>query len=348
MVSPHSCCLPGYVFRLVRLFITLSVLLSLFTGCASLQEGEAPAVIKQGAHSGGSAIAISQSGDLVASGGWEGTLRLWRLPEGDQVRHWLAHGDSVNGIAFVDDDRQVVSAGYDGVLSRRSVNGALLQQTTTPAPVTHMVADTAAGQLLTGHSDGSVRLWQLGDFGLLQSYPAHRGPVRAVAIAPGGMRYASSSADGSVAILTADGEVQQLEAPPADAWTLAFSPEGDELTGGSWFRLFRWQLDDGSLTTIPTEHLGIIKAIEYIDGGRELATISRQTDSAVYFLDAQSGAVKRRFQRHDLCGGDIAVSADGRYLATTSDDASVRFWVLKGGGEGRQYNRSRLQGAPTH
>jgi WD40 repeat protein len=313
--------------------MALSVLPGLLAGCASLQEGEAPSVIKQRAHSGGSAIAISQSGDLAASGGWEGTLRLWRLPEGSEVRHWQAHADSVNGIAFVDDDRQVVSAGYDGVLARRSVNGALLQQTTTPAPVTHMVADTATDQLLTGHSDGSVRLWQLGDFELLRSYPAHRGQVRAVAIAPGGARFASSSADGSVAILTAGGEVQQLEAPPADAWTLAFSPEGDELTGGSWFRLYRWQLDDGSLKTIPTEHLGIIKAIEYIDGGRELATISRQTDSAVYFLDAQSGEVKRRFQRHDLCGGDITVSADGRYLATTSDDASVRFWLLEGDSE---------------
>ena len=108
------------------------------------------------------------------------------------------------------------------------------------------------------------------------------------------------------------------------------------------------QIDPGVLLYLLIKHLGIIKALEYIDDGRELATISRQTDSAVYFLDAKSGEVKRRFQRHDLCGGDIAVSADGRYLATTSDDASVRFWVLEGDAGEKQYNRSRLQGAPTH
>ena len=348
MGALHTTRLPGYALRLVRLIVVLSVLLGQLTGCASLQQGEPPAVIQQRAHSGGSAIAISQSGDLVASGGWEGTLRLWRLPEGSEVRHWRAHSDSINGVVFSNDDRQVVSAGYDGVLARRSINGSLLQQITVPVPVTHMVADTATDQLLTGHSDGSVRLWRLGDFSLLRDYSVHRGPVKAVAIAPGGVRFASSSADGGVATWTAGDEIQMLERPPADAWTLAFSPQGDELTGGSWFRLYRWRLDDGSLTTIPTEHLGIIKAIEYIDDGRELATISRQTDSAVYFLDAQSGEVKRRFQRHDLCGGDIAVSADGRYLATTSDDASVRFWVLEGDAGEKQYNRSRLQGAPTH
>ncbi len=50
-------------------------------------------------------------------------------------------------------------------------------------------------------------------------------------------------------------------------------------------------LDDGRLTTIATEHRGIIKSIEYINDGNELATISRQTDSSVYFLNAESGEV---------------------------------------------------------
>jgi WD40 repeat protein len=176
-------------------------------------------------------------------------------------------------------------------------------------------------------------VWQATDFTLLQAQQLHRGAVRAVAIAPAAARYASSSTDGTVMLWSESGAVRQLDTPPADAWTLAFSPDGHILSGGSWFRLYQWELDGGKLTTIATEHLGIIKSIEYIDDGRALATISRQTDSAVYFLDAGSGAVRRRFQRHDLCGADVTVSTDGRYLATTSDDASVRLWLLEKGGE---------------
>jgi WD40 repeat protein len=48
----------------------------------------------------------------------------------------------------------------------------------------------------------------------------------------------------------------------------------------------------------------------------------------VYFLDPMDGRVLRRFHRHDLCGGWIALSPDHKYLATTSDDASVRIWWL--------------------
>ena len=84
---------------------------------------------------------------------------------------------------------------------------------------------------------------------------------------------------------------------------------------------------------MPTRHRGIIRSIGYLPGSNLLASISRQTDSAVYLLDPESGAVVRRFQQHDLCGASIALSPDGHYLATTSDDASVRIWDLAGGGD---------------
>jgi len=317
----------------VSLVLVLVVQLVLLTACATLHPEEAPAVVKERAHSGGSVVAFSQSGDLLASGGWEGTVRLWQLPQGREVRHWLAHSDSVNGIAFLESDREIVTAGYDGLLTRRAIDGQLLGQVRTPSPVTHMVADIKTDRLLTGHVDGSVRLWKAADFSLLKEQRLHQGAVKAVAIDSGTARYASSSADGTVVLWSEDAMPRQLETPPADAWTLAFSPDGETLSGGSWFRLYRWDLEDGTLTTITTEHRGIIKSIEYINDGNELATISRQTDSSVYFLDAESGEVRRRFQRHDLCGGDIAVSPGGRYLATTSDDASVRFWLLESDSE---------------
>ena len=160
-------------------------LVLLLAACSSLQPEESPLVIKDKAHSGGSVVVFSQSGDRVASGGWEGTVRLWQLPEGREIRHWPAHSDSVNGIAFLDADRQIITAGYDGLLARRAVDGGLLQQIVTPSAITHMVADPATDRLVTGHSDGWVRLWKAADFTLLKEQQLHKGAIKAVAIAPG-------------------------------------------------------------------------------------------------------------------------------------------------------------------
>ena len=316
-------------YFLKTLVVCTFVLLS--SACALQPPGEPPAVIHEGVHNGGSVVSFSDDGDLLASGGWEGTVRLWRMPEGSQLRHWRDHGDSVNGIAFVGGDGQVITAGYDGLLVRRSVNGTLLETVDTGSSITHMVADSRIDRVLTGHADGVVRIWRVSDFQLLQETSLHRGAVKAVAIEDRAARFASSGADGRVFVWNESGEVRELQVPPVDAWTLAFSPDGRWLSGGGWFRLFRWNLQDGTLAVLSTPHHGIIKSVKYLAAGDALATISRQTDSSVYFLDPASGALQRSFQQHDLCGGDISVSPDGRYLATTSDDASVRIWTLNPG-----------------
>jgi WD40 repeat protein len=314
--------------RTLRVGLLLCTAL-LMHACAGGPVAEPPAVIHENAHSGGSVVSFSKDGNLLASGGWEGTVRLWRMPDGTQLRHWRDHRGSVNGIAFTSDDGQVITAGYDGLLVRRAVNGARLASVATGSPVTHMVADSPSDRVLTGHADGVVRTWRVSDFKLLQERELHRGAVMAVAIDGRTGSFASSGTDGRVFVWHEIGDVRALQDPPVDAWTLAFSPDGQWLSGGGWFRLYRWNLQDASLAVFSTPHHGIIKSVEYLAAGDVLATISRQTDSSVYFLDPASGAALRRFQQHDLCGGDISVSPDGRYLATTSDDASVRVWLLQ-------------------
>ncbi len=308
-------------------FAVIAVVLIL-PACTLRQPAEPPSMVHENVHSGGSVVAFSESGDVLASGGWEGGVRLWQTPDGPRLVRWQAHEDSVNGIGFAANDQVIVTAGYDGVLAAWDSGGNPVRRQQTPSPVTHMVLSTAAGRVLTGHVDGAVRVWRLADFHLLQARELHRGAVRAVAIDPAALRYASSGTDGTVQVFDESGPARQLAAPPVDAWTLVFSPDGRSLYGGGWFRLLRWRVSDGALDVLPTRHHGIIRDMQFLGDGSSLATISRQTDSSVYFLDPHTGEVTRAFQRHALCGASVAVSGDGRYLGTTSDDASVRIWDL--------------------
>ncbi len=301
---------------------------SLLTGCVAPGPQQPPDIRVDDAHLGGSIVAFNDSETLLASGGWEGDIRLYSLPGGNAAGGWHAHSDSVNGLKFLRSG-QLVSAGYDGFLARWNDKGTKLQKVETPAPITHMVASETLNRIVTGHDDGTVRLWRLTDFTLLATHHDHTSAVRAVALDATTGRIASSSSDGSVVVWRPDHSSRRFVRPPTDAWSLVFDPHGHYLYGGGWFDLFRWKVADGSLTVMPTEHRGIIKSLDFNADGTKLASISRQTDDAVYFLDPGTGKVVRRFQPHDLCGAYIRLSDEGHYLATTSDDASVRVWHLQ-------------------
>lgn len=129
-------------------------------------------------------------------------------------------------------------------------------------------------------------------------------------------------------LVSADGVLVSLPLPPTVARTLVFSADGGELYGAGWFKLFRWEIAARRLTVLPTEHRGVINAL-FLQPNGSLASISRQTDSAVLSIDPGNGKTLKRMQAHQLCGADIAASRDGRFLATTSDDASVRIWDMR-------------------
>ena len=297
-------------------------------GCASPPSIPANVILRD-VHNNGYSLAFDARSETLATGGSEGRIRLWRLPDGQELSHWQAHTGSLQGMQFLNRDQELLSAAYDGTLARWTKAGTLLQRIMTPSPVTGMAADETAATIVTGHRDGHVRLWRLADFSLIGDAHPHRGAVRAIAYHAATRQLASSGTDGRVFHWRLGEQPQSLPAPPTDAQDLAFSPEGSYLMGSGWFKLFRWRLPDGAMQILGTPHHGLVKSISFHRDGRTLASIGRQTDSAVYLLDAGTGAVVMRFQPHALCGTFVRLAPGGRYLASTSDDANVHIWDLR-------------------
>ncbi len=314
--------------KTITVLAGVSLLAFVLAGCSTAPVHQ-PRLNFDNAHNGGSVLAFDHRSRLLASGGWEGNLRLWQLPGGKLLQGWRAHTDSVNGIYFFKSGRRLVTAGYDGRIKLWTTDGSLLRTIDAGAPVTRMKASWKTDRLLAGHSDGSVSLWRLRSLTLLARKKLHRGAVRAVALHPGRALYASSGTDGQVFVWRRRGKPRRMQRAPTDSWTLAFSPRGRQLVGGGWFKLFYWRLGDASLKTVSTRHKGIIKSLQFSADGKSLATISRQTDSAVYILDAGASRIRYRLAPHKLCGSYLRYSPDDRYLATTSDDASVRIFDMQ-------------------
>ncbi|MET0082345.1 MAG: hypothetical protein ABW079_04995 [Sedimenticola sp.] len=313
--------------RTLQLLMAVAIWLAL-SGC-NRAEFIRPVHTIEAADVGGTEVAVAPDAPLGASGDRSGVIRIWHLESGDMHTAWRGHKGNIKGLAFAgEDDPLLASGGWDGRIASWSLGGDLLAEAATGTPVMHLAVSWSRGLLVSGHRDGSVRLWRFPDLEPVRSWRPHRSKVRAVAIHDAGDSIASSGADERV-FLWRDGRLaEELHGPGQDVRTLAFSNDGQTLYGGAWFNLHRWRLDTGAHHRFPTEHGGVINRISLSSGGEELLSISRETDSAVIALDPASGRTLRHFGYHELCGADVDISPGGRYLMSTSDDASVRIWHL--------------------
>jgi len=71
------------------------------------------------------ALAFSPGGDLLASGGEDRAVLLWRLASGAAVRRLLLHTKSVWALSFSAEGAQLASAGADCVVGIWDVEAAL-------------------------------------------------------------------------------------------------------------------------------------------------------------------------------------------------------------------------------
>ena len=315
-------------FRLLfLLFLLLLSMPALVSGCAT--PAHPPNVSLPGAHNGGAAVAFGPPGSqMLASSGLGGRVRLWHAGNGREIAGWHAHPGPVWALGFIDDGKRLLTGGEDGKFIIWELDGTQVESFDAGGRILGAVVDDTHATVVASFSDGKVRSWQLPDMQPTGEWQVHDGAIRAVAWHAGSNRIASSGHDGEVYAWPRDGTPHKLANPPTDASSLAFSVDGQDLYGGGWFKLFRWSLADATLTVLPTEHQGALISMQFTPDGSQLATISRHTDSAVYLLNPDTGVVEDRFWRHDLCGMAVRVSPDGRYMASTSDDSSVRIWDM--------------------
>lgn len=297
----------------------------LLSGCSHVTSTyEHADFIDKQVHRGAEVLDFNAVSSRLVSGGWGGELALWSLPQGSPTMIWQGHEGPVHGLGFA--DPWVVSAGQDGWLKVWDDSGELHYQHDTGVAVER--AAVSEKWVVSGHQDGSVRIWTLPRLELVRELRLHQSDVRAVAVQSGANRFASIGRDRQLFVWDADAKPRHFVSPPGMVRSLEFSPDGSTLWGGGWENLFKWDTDDGQLKVLPTDHWGLISSIDYVPTLDVLATISRINDSSVYFLDPNTGMTERTFTPQQLCGGAIAMSPDGRYLATTGDDGAVRMWDL--------------------
>ncbi|HEX3148557.1 MAG TPA: hypothetical protein VHR66_10765 [Gemmataceae bacterium] len=275
------------------------------------------------------AVAIERSGSRFATAGTDRTVRLWSvLKDVGQIRHSFT--SPAIGIAWANSDARLIAAdGFTVGLIDPTKAGAPRGLDSPRGGVTVFSASADGRRVLTGLTDGYLRLWDA-DAGRFDEWPAAaRGPVTAVDLSADGKKALASVQDGAVSYWDTSTRTQPHEWNPHPGGAIAavFAPDGTRAaTGGVDGNAAVYDLNERKEVCRLVGHVGPVTGIAWFPGGRQLVTVG--VDGTARLWNADTGQPVRWTQTLNGKGTCVAVDPGERFVLAGTSTGAIHLFPL--------------------
>lgn len=276
-------------------------------------------------------VAFSTDGSTVATGGWDGRIRLWTASDGTLRRTLVSGAKAVGSVAFSPDGRTLASTGDDGAVRLWDVRTGDLRATMTGhTGGVYSVAFSPDGRTLaTGSADRTARLWDTATGRVREVLAAHTDTVRSVGFTPDGASLTTAGEDGAVRVWdVAKAATRRTLRGDDEFYTSAISPDGRTLAAaGDGGKITLWHLATGKVKKSITTDFLFINSLDFGQDDRFLAVGSN--DNTVTIWDTDAGSQYDSFHGHTDYVQTVAFGPDGRTLLSGGYDQTARLWDTK-------------------
>ncbi len=185
------------------------------------QFGGKPQAIDLGIHKGEvTAVALAANGKAVATGGVEGTIKVWDVAAQKESASLRPKGGGlVRAVGFTPDGKGLVSAhGRYGIHAWDLASGKeRVQLRGTSQTFLSLAVSPDSRTVIAGTANGAVRVWDLATGDPIHHFKSHTGQVIALAFAANGDDFASASTDATANLWRPEGSLTELPEEPVVA-----------------------------------------------------------------------------------------------------------------------------------
>ncbi|MBN1261205.1 MAG: WD40 repeat domain-containing protein, partial [Anaerolineae bacterium] len=305
------------------------------TGGDALQATRAQTL--EGHTAGVSGLAFSPNSGSLLSSSLDATARLWKIPTGEAG----ATAHDTRGVftcaAFSHDGTTAALGSTSGAVSLWPVGlrtGGVFELLGHTAQVGGMAFAPDGRRLATIGADGTLRIWDVAARREIKQLPDGGAAATGLAYSPDGQLLAAAGGWDRTTHLwdvTSGKPVRDYTGHTSQVCDAAFSPSGKYLATCGWDESIRvWSLLSGSPPQVWNERssqVALFFSLAYHPGERLVA--SGSWDGYVRLWDTEQGRVVRSLNEHTGPVLRVAISPDGRWLASGGEDGNIILWALR-------------------
>ena len=278
-------------------------------------------------------MAFSPDGVTLASGSWDGTVRLWEVSTGIHLRTFRGHSGFVLNVAFSPDGQTLASGSQDSTVRLWEVaTGKHLRTLERHTRSVWSVSISPDGQILaSGSWDGNIHLWEVATGKHLRRL-RWTAVGRSVSFSPDGMTLAGAGEDGAVRLweVATGNRLGAFEGHIDYIKSVSFSSDGMTLASASEDGTVRlWEVSTGVPLRTLEGHTGFVESVSFSPDSQTLARSDK--DGTVHLWEVSTGVPLRTLEGHTSYVHSVSFSPNGRILASGSSDKTVRLWGVAAG-----------------